>query len=118
MVELILPPHMKADGHPFAGLLARPQDFQAAATGIARVLAGSFAEDARRADGPVLTHTDAEERRRARLLFEWFRRFRGDLGYSLSMTLAELPRALRAELDGTHYEPPPKGRTRGVEGAQ
>jgi len=116
MVELILPPRLRSASHPFADLCNKPADLQVVAHSVATSLARSFKDDAARHDGLFITHTAAEERRRAEILFKWFRRLRGDLGYSLSMALDELPRALRAELDGTPYEPPPKGRSRGVEG--
>jgi hypothetical protein len=118
MVDLILPAHMRSASHPFADLLHKKEDFSRVSYAIMRALARSFKEDASRTDGLLTTHTESEEKRRSRILFEWFRRLRGDLGYSVSSAIDELPRALRAELDGTPYEPPPKDRVRGVQGVQ
>lgn len=54
--------------------------------------------------------TQAEEKKRAKILFKWLRIMRGDMGYSLQQSLDLLPYALRTELDGGTYTPPPKNR--------
>lgn len=61
-------------------------------------------------------HTQAEERRRGMIMMRWFRVMRCDLGYSVQKALDLIPKALRTELDGGTYEPPPKNRLWSPEG--
>jgi hypothetical protein len=110
---IIIPDRLKATGSPFSDLLRKPSDFMLCCKGIERALAVSFAEDEARG-GPgyrARVQTETEQKRRAEICGQWFRRLRGDLGYSITSTLDELPRALRATLDeDSTYQPPPKGR--------
>lgn len=100
------------DPRPFLSLLNERGNYPLVARKFASTLAASFAEDARRNGAEFVRkiHTQDEEKRRAEILGKWFRRLRGDLGFSLNRTLDELPRALRAELDGGSYTPPEKNR--------
>lgn len=110
---IFIPTALKATGTPFADLLNTKADFMRCCRGIERALARSFAEDEARGgpDYRARVQTDTETKRRAEICGAWFRRLRGDLGYSIAAALDELPRALRATLDedGT-YQPPPKDR--------
>jgi hypothetical protein len=54
--------------------------------------------------------TEAEVKRRGKMLFKWFRIMRCDLGMSAQQAVDLLPAALRTELDGGAYVPPPKNR--------
>jgi hypothetical protein len=110
---IVIPEAHKATGSPFANLLRKPADFMLCCRGIERALAVSFAEDEARGgrDYRARVQTKTEENRRAVICGQWFRRLRGDLGYTIASTLDELPRALRATLDeDSTYQPPPKGR--------
>lgn len=77
-----------------------------------KILKESFLTDERRKGKEYRqrVHTQAEERRRGMILMRWFRTMCGDLGYSTQKALDLLPRALRTELDGGNYEPPPYNR--------
>jgi len=72
-----------------------------------KCLKGSYEEDERRYGKAFKQRmmTDTEMRRRSEIMARWFRVLRGDLGYSLARCEAELPGALRAELDGVLYTP-------------
>ena len=110
---IFIPEAHKATGSPFADLLRTPADFMRCCHGIERALAMSFAEDEARGgpDYRARVQTETEQKRRAEICGQWFRRLRGDLGYTIANTLDELPRALRATLDeDSTYQPPPKGR--------
>jgi len=74
------------------------------------VIERSFVTDAGRvlavngiAGGSKMTHD--EVRHRFGIVADWFKTFRGDLGWSLQRTLSELPQALRKTLDGEDYNP-------------
>jgi len=94
---------------PFADLL---NEGQAAEVSIRfeQIIMESFATDAGReaiakgAQGRAVV-TTAEVKRRFNILADWFKVFRGDMGWSLKRCLDELPRALRAKLDGEIYVP-------------
>lgn len=83
---------------------------------LARVLDGfkttvrnSFVTDWRRAVNPYATTpnpTRAETKRRVNICYRWFMVLRADMHYSVPHALDTLPIALRAELDGTKWEPP------------
>jgi hypothetical protein len=116
---IIVPEGHKATSTPFRDLLRTPADFMVCARGIERALAISFAEDEQRGgrDYRARIQTDTEKKRRAEICGQWFRRLRGDLGYTIAAALDELPRALRATLDeNSTYQPPPKGRIHVAEG--
>ena len=49
--------------------------------------------------------TMSEIKRRFNILAEWFKVFRGYLGWSINRTLDELPKVLREILDGKIYVP-------------
>jgi hypothetical protein len=75
---------------------------------VGRVVRNSFVED--RAASLIVTvsvaPTEAEVKRRANICYDWFAKLRVDLHYSTQRALDSLPRALRATLDGTVWEPP------------
>ena len=54
--------------------------------------------------------TQAEIRRRANIVYDWFTRLRGDMHYSMPKTMDLLPTALRETLDGNSWDPPPASR--------
>lgn len=51
--------------------------------------------------------TQHETRRRFKILERWFRELRAGHGWSVASILDALPKALRAELNGQVWEPPP-----------
>ena len=113
MVEILIPATHRSDkGHPFADLQDDPQMFRRAVVRFGRTLARSFAEDAARigAANAERLNTDSERKRRVAILAKWYRILTGDERYSPQHALDEIPRALRAELDGTPYAPPPANR--------
>lgn len=83
---------------------------------VTRTVANSFHEDARKGGGlqgrikGELRATDAEIRRRAGIAWDWFVAMRAECGYSTIRALDFLPQALRAELDGVPWLPPPPER--------
>lgn len=108
MGAITVPRAPNADPAPFLSLLDSPGDERRVLNAFATILARSFQEDRRRQGEEFVRriHTQAEERRRAKIIGKWFREMRAGLGYSLSRTLDEIPRALRTELDGGKYTPP------------
>ncbi len=110
MGTVIIPTQHKADGNSFAGMLGN-RTFDEASRDFVRILASSFRADRERngADYEARIHTQTEERRRADILGRWFRELRG-AGFSYARTMDELPKALRAELDGGCYTPPERHR--------
>lgn len=111
-MQIIVPGKDSADRHPFESLTRNRQEFAKAVNGVIRIVHQSFIEDAKRTsvDHVRRVRTEREEKRRTDICGKWFRRFRGDLGFGLIKTLDELPKALRAELDGAKYTPPAAGR--------
>ncbi len=90
-------------------LLNSPMDRETVAHALDEALKKSFLEDAMRSGAEFARRiqTQVEVKHRSKILCQWFIRMRGDLGYSLSQTLGSMTRALRAELDGIKFEPPP-----------
>lgn len=88
----------------FAELVKRPEDLKFLFKSLAAVIGNSFKQDGDR--GSIISLTDTEFRRRFKICEKWFRIMRGDCGYSVERTVDFLPRALRADLDGTEFEPP------------
>lgn len=109
---IITPGPPMSDKSPFAALCDNPEQYESVAKKFMVILASSFETDRRRSgvESVGRIKTEAEIKRRAELIGKWFRIMRGDSGFTLQRTLDELPRALRAELDGKDYEPPPKNR--------
>jgi hypothetical protein len=93
---------------PWLDLLNEPGDYERVACVINRTIARSFQVDAQRhgAAFAAKVATQAEGKRRAEIIARWFEVLRREFGFSLAQTLDELPRALRAELDGGSYQPP------------
>lgn len=111
MPVIIDPFHASDQQHPFAELQRDPDRMRRAVARFERILEASFAFDAQRdgADFAARINTAAERRRRAQILARWFRTLRG-LGHSVERSMDDLSRALRSELDGLDYQPPPKNR--------
>lgn len=65
---------------------------------IQQVLAQSFAQDSAR-------QTANEIKRRFKICEDLIRMLRSDLGWAYERILNELPKALRAKLDGLHWDP-------------
>lgn len=71
-----------------------------------RAISQSFEEDdRRRGAGGSVKRTEGEIKRRFGILADWFRIFWGDQQWSISRIKDELPKALRATLDGVDYTP-------------
>lgn len=65
---------------------------------VQQVIAQSFAKDGAR-------QTGQEIKRRFEIVESTIRMLRGDLGWAYERILDELPRALRAKLDGVPWDP-------------
>lgn len=115
-MEVLIPSYQRSGSRPFAGLVINSQQAQRAQQLFVRCLKDSFDVDEKRMGKFFRTRvqTQAEMKRRAQIMARWFRVFRGDLGYSLARCEAELGRALRCELDGELYTPPPAKGSFGV----
>jgi len=105
-MELIVrPTHDLGAAHPFAALAARHDQQARIVRAIQSAVDRSFAEDAAQVPAAQREHfltrvrTTSEERRRVQLAFEAIRAYRHH-HYSLQRALDELPRALRARLEG------------------
>lgn len=75
---------------------------------INKAIAQSFREERVRGDVPVVS--DRTLRERAEMCWKWFRIMRFDCGYTADRAADFLPLALRKQLDGQAWEPPPKDR--------
>ena len=73
---------------------------------LSKTILQSFNEE--KARGERTVSSTSEVRRRTNIYIKWLRILRADIGYSLDRTLDLLPTALRKELDGIAWEPPPK----------
>ena len=74
----------------------------------------SFLQDARRRQSSLISMpsgtvriTRDEINRRIKMCIDWFFVLRGDMHYSIMKAMDILPLALRNELDGVEWEPPP-----------
>ena len=78
-----------------------------------KIVSASFSEDRNKLivlASDMKPPTQNEIKHRTEILYKWLITMRGDLGYSLERSLDMLPQALRSELDGTHWTPPPAER--------
>lgn len=77
-----------------------------------RIISDSFLTDEKRhgAGFREKVLTQAEVRRRGKIIFRWFRVMRGENGFSAQQAVDLLPGALRTELDGDDFIPPPRNR--------
>ena len=110
MAFVITPYSSDESKTPFADLT--PMQKQGVQRRMESILADSFQTDENR-KGPRFRQriqTQAEVKRRGMIMVRWFRRMRGDEGYSVQKALDLLPGAIRTELDGGVYNPPPKNR--------
>lgn len=94
---------------PFAEFLNSPAEATEVSNAIHDMIMKSFGTDAARkalstGRGEVRA-TQAEVRRRFNIIADWFKVLRGDMGWSMKRTIDELPKALRAQLDGGTYVP-------------
>jgi len=119
MSMIIVPGQHRSDGNPFANLLNDEQQLHRAMSDFAKILARSFRDDAilHGVDFAKRHNTEKERKRRADIMGRWYREMR-DAGYGYIQTMDEIPKALRAELDGDNYMPPQKNRLWAAEGAQ
>lgn len=111
MSTIIVPSHHRADTKPFAELADEPAKRARAVMQFAGILERSFNQDAvmHGIDFVKRHNTDTERKRRADIMGRWYRDLR-NLGYGHIQTMDEIPKALRAELDGGNYEPPERKR--------
>jgi hypothetical protein len=96
--------------------LLDPHQMRAVEVVVTRIVANSFHQDAARGglQGRIkgeLRATEAEIRRRASICWDWFTAMRAECGFSTQHALDLLPAALRAELDGVPWIPPPPERS-------
>ena len=111
-MQIIVPMQHRSDGTPFGDLVRDERELAKAVNAVIRMVQQSFVDDRRRQMQGlgIARQTEREEKRRVDICGAWFRTTRGDFGWSLVKTLDELPKALRAELDGAEYKPPAAGR--------
>lgn len=102
MSEILIPKAI-----PFAELVADPKLYLMVGRRIAEIVLASFGEDALRTLKPPSVASEVEIRRRTLIVYEWFKIMRGDLKYSIPRVLDTLPQALRCQLAGLPFEPPP-----------
>jgi hypothetical protein len=119
MSMIVVPQKHRADQRPFADLAEDPEKFRRAMRRFMLILEQSFTVDARMHGASFAQRhkTDSEIKRRANILGDWYRRLR-NLGYGHIQTMDELPKALRAALDGESYTPPERSRLWVPEGVQ
>lgn len=94
-----------------------PDKFAYVSHRITGIVQDSFRVDAQRRLSVVvpgeqlqLQVTRAEVKHRANICYSWFKVMRGDLGFSTERVLDLLSAALRSELDGCKWTPPPVNR--------
>lgn len=96
--------------------LLDPHQMRAVEIAVTRVVANTFHEDASKGAGlqgriaGEVRATEAEVRRRASLAWDWFVTMRAECGFSTQHALDLLPAAVRSELDGVPWIPPPPDR--------
>lgn len=113
MVEIAIPALHRSDkGHPWAPLDGQPQLRRKVEAGFTRALVLAYREDVARLgkEAADRLNTGFERRRRFKILAHWYEILTGDCRFSPQHAVDEIPRALRAELDGTPYAPPPANR--------
>ena len=96
---------LDADPKPFRSLLSDDRDLQRVFAAIQDVIWRSFGTDIQREPFKQFRVTKADIKRRFGICERWFRRARGDLGYSLERTLDMMGHALRCELDNRPFDP-------------
>lgn len=82
--------------------------------GIVRTVEASFVVDhdrAQRAGQRFTAFTEDEIRRRSNVCYDWFMVLRGDLKYGTEHAIDTLALALRADIDGIDFVPPPADRS-------
>lgn len=93
------------DPTPFAKLLVDDRHLALVYRVLESAIMRSFAEDAKRSLSLYSEPTRTELLHRFKLCEAWFRRARGELGYSLDKTLDLMGLALRSALDGKPFDP-------------
>jgi hypothetical protein len=113
----VIVPRLATDTRPFLELVKDPKLAQRAHDLFVAVLSDSFDEEERRYGKAFRERiqTDTEERRRANIMGQWFRVLRKEFHMAMARIEIELPRALRAEIDGTFYAPDPNRSSTGVQ---
>lgn len=113
---IIIPDNCKASKTPFGDLVLNKGQYNRISVAFQKALADSFRVDKERLGKGFVERimTQNEMKRRGDILARWFRRLRGDLGYSISQCETELTKALRCELDGIEYSPPAAGKMYGA----
>lgn len=102
-------PTPEMDPRPFASLLRDERQLAQVFEHLQAVIWRSFAQDVAADPISFRKPTMAEVKRRFKICEVWFRRARGELGYSLEQTLDQMAHALRCALDGETFEPRPPG---------
>ena len=93
------------DTTPFLKLLGSHSDLKRVTDRIGSCIWKSFGQDVQRNPFSKPVMTQHEIKRRFKMCEEWFRRARGDLGFSMDKTLDLMQHALRCALDGKEYDP-------------
>lgn len=94
----------------FAELSKDPLEQMRVARSITETVKKSLRADAVREGKVVVRATENDIKKRMAIAIEIFGTLRNDCGYSVAHALDEVPRGLRAALDGVAWEPPPKDR--------
>jgi hypothetical protein len=96
--------------------LLDPRQMRSVELAVTRIVAQSFHEDAKKAAGlqgrvvGEVRATEREVRRRANIAWDWFIAMRAECGFSSIRAVDLLPAALRSELEGVPWIPPPPER--------
>jgi hypothetical protein len=93
------------DSTPFLGLLGNRDDLKRVMDRVGNCIWKSFGQDVQRSPFTQPVMTQNEIKRRFRICEQWFRRARGDYGFSMDKTLDLMQHALRCGLDGQDYDP-------------
>jgi len=94
------------DPAPFLKLLNSKEDARRVFQAVEDAIFRSFGQDQQRSMLiTIQSPTKDEVRRRTKMCVDWFRKARGDLGFSLQRTLDLMPHALRCTLDGREFDP-------------
>lgn len=100
---------LDTDPKPFRSLLSNERDLHRVFEAVQCTIWRSFGTDIQREPFKQHKITKPEIKRRFKICEAWFRRARGDLGYSLERTLDMMGHALRCELDGRSFDPTDTG---------
>ena len=93
------------DPKPFMRLLSKESDLKIVYECLETTIWRSFAEDLRSNPFKEQNITQNEIRHRFKLCEKWFRKARGEYGFSLEKTLDLMPKALRSDIEGEDFDP-------------